>query len=686
MKAFRWLAVLLIALGVGAMAIGAADKPNSRTATLPDGFDSTRIAELQQQASEDEAGSDGEANSQAAVVLFNTEDGATLQPDTLAALQTRAEELGRPLIPAEDGTAAMVPVEVTSEGLTENVDAVAELRDDAAAGLPDGVTSQVTGPAAVEADLSGVFSGANVLLLSVTGAIVAVLLIVTYRSPVLWLLPLIVIGIADRVAATVFTWVLSATGTVWNESTAGILSVLVFGAGTNYALLLISRYREELAATDDRFAAMARAWAPTLRTVTASASTVVLGVACLLASVVPTIRGLGLSAMIGIVVAFVFAMFVLPGVLVAFGRWVFWPRIPKVGDEPEHKLWDRFAGFVEKKPVAVTATSLIVIGVACTGALGITTGLSQSDQFLDTPESVTAAEDLEEAFPEQDATPAQVATRDAAAATTALEDAGATVREQGAAGDYAMLSVSNLDTDAAREALSGVGAESLVGGQDAQLVDAEEAAARDRTVVFPLILGLIFIALVVLLRSFLAPLIMTATLLLTNIAALGLGWWVSTGIFGFDRFDSTTPLYAFVFLVALGIDYSIFLVTRAKEEAASLALNRDGGSEADAEAGSVAVGIAAPGEAIRRGVLRALSATGGVITSAGILLASVFAALGVLPLVVLAQIGIVIFLGVLLDTLVVRTLLIPAVVQLLGEKFWWPAKPFAKVQKEPTAA
>lgn len=686
MKAFRWLAVLLIALGVGAMAIGAADKPNSPTATLPDGFDSTRIAELQQQASEDEAGSDGEANSQAAVVLFNTEDGATLQPDALAALQTRAEELGGPLIPSEDATAAIVPVEVTSEGLTENADAVTELRDDAAADLPDGVTSQVTGPAAVEADLSGVFSGANVLLLSVTGAIVAVLLIVTYRSPVLWLLPLIVIGIADRVAATVFTWVLSATGTVWNESTAGILSVLVFGAGTNYALLLISRYREELAATDDRFAAMARAWAPMLRTVTASASTVVLGVACLLASVVPTTRGLGLSAMIGIVVAFIFAMFVLPGVLVTFGRWVFWPRIPKVGDEPEHKLWDRVAGFVEKKPVAVTATSLIVIGVACTGALGITTGLSQSDQFLDTPESVTAAEDLEEAFPEQDATPAQVATRDAAAATTALEDAGATVREQGAAGDYAMLSVSNLDTDAAREALSGVGAESLVGGQDAQLVDAEEAAARDRTVVFPLILGLIFIALVVLLRSFLAPLIMTATLLLTNIAALGLGWWVSTGIFGFDRFDSTTPLYAFVFLVALGIDYSIFLVTRAKEEAASLALNRDGGSEADAEAGSVAVGIAAPGEAIRRGVLRALSATGGVITSAGILLASVFAALGVLPLVVLAQIGIVIFLGVLLDTLVVRTLLIPAVVQLLGEKFWWPAKPFAKVQKEPTAA
>lgn len=685
MKAFRWLALVLIALGIGAMAIGAAYKPNSPTATLPDGFDSTRVAGLQQQASEDGGGSDSEANSQAAVVLFNTDDGTALQPDAFAALQQRAEELGGPLIPSEDATAAIVPVEVTSEGLTENADAVTELRDDAA-DRPDGVTSQVTGPAAVEADHSGVFSGANVLLLSVTGAIVAVLLIVTYHSPVLWLLPLIVIGIADRVAATVFTWVLSATGTVWNESTAGILSVLVFGASTNYALLLISRYREELAATDDRFAAMARAWAPTLRTVTASASTVVLGVACLLASVVPTIRGLGLSAMIGIVVAFVFAMFVLPGVLVAFGRWVFWPRIPKVGDEPEHKLWDRVAGFVEKKPVAVTATSLIVIGVACTGALGITTGLSQSDQFLDTPESVTAAEDLEEAFPEQDATPAQVATRDAAAATTALEDAGATVREQGAAGDYAMLSVSNLDTDAAREALSGVGAESLVGGQDAQLVDAEEAAARDRTVVFPLILGLIFIALVVLLRSFLAPLIMTATLLLTNIAALGLGWWVSTGIFGFDRFDSTTPLYAFVFLVALGIDYSIFLVTRAKEEAASLALNRDGGSEADAEAGSVAVGIAAPGEAIRRGVLRALSATGGVITSAGILLASVFAALGVLPLVVLAQIGIVIFLGVLLDTLVVRTLLIPAVVQLLGEKFWWPAKPFAKVQKEPTAA
>ena len=244
MKAFRWLALVLIALGIGAMAIGAAYKPNSPTATLPDGFDSTRVAGLQQQASEDGAGSDSEANSQAAVVLFNTDDGTALQPDALAALQTRAEELGGPLIPSEDATAAIVPVEVTSEGLTENADAVTELRDDAAADRPDGVTSQVTGPAAVEADLSGVFSGANVLLLSLTGAIVAVLLLVTYRSPVLWLLSLIVIGIAEGVAATVFTWVLSATGTVWNESTAGILSVLVFGAGTNYALLLISRYRE----------------------------------------------------------------------------------------------------------------------------------------------------------------------------------------------------------------------------------------------------------------------------------------------------------------------------------------------------------------------------------------------------------------------------------------------------------
>ncbi|WP_237559308.1 MMPL family transporter [Corynebacterium pilosum] len=210
-----------------------------------------------------------------------------------------------------------------------------------------------------------------------------------------------------------------------------------------------------------------------------------------------------------------------------------------------------------------------------------------------------------------------------------------------------LLQVSGGTTEELRSSLSGTDAK--VGGADAELYDTEQAAERDRMFIFPLVLGLVFVALVFLLRSLVAPAIMVASVLLTNVAALGLGWWVSSGLFGFERFDSTTPLYAFVFLVALGIDYTIFLVTRARE--------------------------AATHEGTRSGILTALSATGGVITSAGILLAAVFAALGVLPLVVLAQVGIVICLGVLLDTLIVRSLVVPSIVRLLGEKFWWPARP-----------
>ncbi|MDO5512658.1 MMPL family transporter [Corynebacterium sp.] len=632
-RAFRWLALLLIVLAGASMSFGSAETPSDPTAMAPDDVDSTRVAQILQERPGD--------NGNAAIVLFTSDD-----PLDMAAIAPKAEELGGPLIPNEDMTAAMVPVEVVSEGLTDNVDRIEDLRAEANADLPDGVSAQVTGPAAIDGDLSGVFSGANLMLLAVTGIIVAVLLIVTYRSPILWILPLLVIGLADRVTATTYTWALDAIGAVWNESTAGILSVLVFGAGTNYALLLISRYRDELHRHDDRFAAMANAWGPTVKTIFASAVTVILGVACLLLSAVPTTRGLGLASMFGIAIAFLFAVFVLPGVLLFFGRWIFWPRIPREGTEVNHRFWDRIGNVVRSKPVMVSAIALVFLAVASAGALQIRTGLTQAEQFIETPESISAATLLEEKFPEQDATPAIIATQDPAGVTEVLEDEGHSVTPGEPAGDWEILQVSGGETAELRASLEGTDA--LVGGQDADLYDTEQSAADDRTLIFPVILLVLLIALMVLLRSVLAPVIMTTTVLITNIAALGLGWWISTGILGFENFDALTPLYSFVFLVALGIDYSIFLITRAREEA------REHGT--------------------KEGVLRSLSATGGVITSAGILLAAVFAALGVLPLVVLAQVGIVIFIGVLLDTLIVRTILIPAIVQMLGEKFWWPGK------------
>lgn len=633
MKILRWISLAIIAAGIALMAIGPATAPSAPTAMLPDGADSTIVAE-QRNEGQDETSS-------AAVVVFTG-----LDQETFGQLQSKAEELGGPLIPNEDFDAAIVPVDVASESLTGNVDAVEELRATAADGLPEGVTSEVTGPAAIDADLSGVFDGANFTLLAVTAIIVAVLLIVTYRSPILWIIPLLVIGVADRVVATTYTWVLDALGMEWNESTGGILSVLVFGAGTNYALLLISRYRDELHHHQDRFTAMARAWGPTVQTILASALTVVIGVLCLALSLTPTTRALGVSAAFGIVVAFLFGAFVLPGVLVFFGRWIFWPKRPQVGDTTNHKVFDAVGRSVAARPGITLAGSLLALGVMCIGALQINTGLTQSDQFIDKPESIAAAETLSEKFPDMSATPAIVAPetpQDADPATAALEAEGYTVTP----GESGMLQVSGGTTEEIRASLSDVNAK--VGGSDAELYDTEQAAERDRMIIFPLVLLLVFVALLFLLRAFVAPLIMVASVLLTNVAALGIGWWVSHHIFGFERFDSTTPLYAFVFLVALGIDYTIFLVTRAREQA----------------------GV----EGTRTGILTALSTTGGVITSAGILLAAVFAALGVLPLVVLAQVGIVICLGVLLDTLIVRSLVVPAVVQLLGEKFWWPARP-----------
>lgn len=616
------------------MGIGSATLPNDPTGMLADDADSTQVSRILQNS--------GETGANTALVFFKSEDG----PLDLATIGARAAELGGPAIPSEDGTAAITPLTIDAASLSNNSEEVQALRDLASADLPEGVTAQVTGPAAISADLAGVFEGANFLLLGVTGLIVAILLIFTYRSPVLWIIPLLVIGVADRVAATSFTWVLDALGMTWNESTAGILSVLVFGAGTNYALLLISRYRDELHHTPDRFEAMAKAWTPTAKTVLASGVTVILGVACLMLSNTPANRGLGAATMIGIMVAMVFALFALPGALVTFGRWIFWPKQPKTGTRVEHKFWDKVGGLVRQNPRRVLVGSLVALAIACIGATQISIGLKQEDQFIATPESISAAAELGEAFPDQDATPAKVLTQTPDEVNTVLEQSGLAVTPADAVDGWSVFNVSGADTAELRDTLTGTDA--LVGGSDAELTDNQIFAAQDSMIIFPMVLLIVFLALVLLLRSFLAPLIMVSTVLLTNVAALGLGWWISTGIFGFDTYADTTPLYAFVFLVALGIDYSIFLITRTREDARKI-----GTSE---------------------GVLSALSSTGGVITSAGILLAAVFAALGVLPLVALAQVGIVIFIGVLLDTLVVRTLLIPSIVQVLGDKFWWPAK------------
>ena len=525
----------------------------------------------------------------------------------------------------------------------------------------------MTGPAAIQADIGQVFDGADIRLLAATAAVVAILLIITYRSPVLWLVPLTVVGIADRLAAIVSTNVLEAVNVAWDESTVGILSVLVFGAGTDYALLLISRYRDELKTTESRHEAMAHALGRTFEAVLSSATTVVLGLLTLLLSAIPTTRGLGLACAVGVVIAATFALVVLPAALVLFGRWVFWPRVPHVGDAvlvDSRGVWHRVGAAVARRPrtfVAVTVAGLAVLAI---GATSITTGLDPADQFLEQPEAISAAERLGESFPAGTSDPVQVLTREKP------EEVLAAVEEVDGVDSARVTSTGNGvgRIDAVPDAAPGSdGAQAVVldvrdavadfddthvGGGDAEALDAEEYAASDRQLILPLILLLVLGALLLLLRSIVAPLLLVATVVATYAASMGASWWLFQTVFGFEAMDTGVPLLAFLFLVALGVDYNIFLVTRAREEA------REHGT--------------------RTGMLRALTATGGVITSAGILLAAVFAVLGVLPLVVLAQLGAIIFVGVLLDTLVVRTVLVPALALTLGDTFWWPRKVTAR--------
>jgi RND superfamily putative drug exporter len=656
----RAVALLLLFLASSAAVlalVGEAPVTAEPTDALPAGYDSTRVVELQEEfPSGDEA---------TAVVLYTAPDGSQLSESDL-------DEIGRsfatatgsrvPLQPSEDGTAALGVTSIDAQGDAAVSEAVGDLRAAVDDGLPDGVTAQVTGPAAITADLSAVFDGADTRLLLVTALVVAVLLIITYRSPVLWIVPLAVVGIADRVAAVLATQGLDLLGVPFDESTVGILSVLVFGAGTDYALLLISRYRDELKLHDDRYVAMTRAWRRTAEAVVSSASTVVVGVLVLLLTSFPTTRGLGVASAIGIVVAAVTVLGALPAALVLCGRWVFWPLVPRVGQPvlvDAGSVWGRIGQAVGRAPGVLIAASLVVLAGLSLGLLQVQTGLSTSEQFLDEPEAITAAERLAESFPAGASEPTVVVTRAAEQVVAAAGEVAGVRPGQVTDGDdgwqrFDVVLDAAPGTDASEQAVTDLRDafssydETYVGGPEAESIDEHDAAARDRKVVVPIVLLLVLIVLGLLLRSVVAPIILVATVVATYFAALGASWWVFTELLGFSAIDVGMPLLAFLFLVALGVDYNIFLVTRAAEESV--------------------------GHGTREGMLRALAATGGVITSAGILLAAVFAVLGVLPLVVLAQLGVVIGIGVLLDTLLVRTLLVPAIAVRLGDRFWWPRR------------
>lgn len=667
----RWSGVVGGAVLVAGLALiaglGQAERTTDRTKQLPEGSGSARAAAL--------AADVPEGDGTAAIVVVSREDGAAISEDALADLRRALVEVQVPQVsPAlggpegiqlsQDRTAVLAARVVAETGAAELQPVVDELRDAVRAAVPDGFRAQVTGPAAIQADLAQVFDGANVRLLAATASVVAVLLILTYRSPVLWLVPLTVIGIADQAASVVATQVLEGLDVAWDGSTTGILSVLVFGAGTNYALLLISRYRDELRAHEDRRAAMRTALARAAEPVLASASTVVGGLLCLGLSGFPVTRGLGFACAIGIAVAAFFALVALPAVLVLFGRWIFWPRRPEVGSAElaeQRTVWQRVGAAVGARPIAAVLATVGVLAALSTGLVGFRLGLPTSEQFLDRPESIAAADRLAMSFPAGRTEPTSVWTTDPSGVAEVLDETSgiSQVAPGPSAGRWSSYQVVLADEAGSAGAVSAVrdlrgaldraGIDAVVGGATAETIDTEDAATDDRLRLFPLIAGLVLLALVVLLRSAVAPVLLVLTVLATYAAGLGASWWIFSGPLDFTGVDDTMPLLAYLFLVALGVDYNIFLVTRTWEEVRA-------------------------GHDTRTAVRRALAATGGVITSAGILLAAVFAVLGVLPLVVLAQLGVAICIGVLLDTLLVRTVLVPGLATLLGDRFWWPRK------------
>ncbi|MBS1696256.1 MAG: MMPL family transporter [Actinobacteria bacterium] len=615
-----------------------------------------------------------------AILVVTRTDGATLSPSDVEASDAARERMliaagsgpaAPPLLVSEDGKAALAAVPLSSalSGFALN-DAVKALRGTAADGLPGALRTEVTGGPAFGADIANSFAGANITLLVVTASVVALLLIVTYRSPVLWLVPLIVIGFADRVASVVGTAIATAVGMSPDGSTAGITSVLVFGAGTNYALLLISRYREELgrdhppgrhARQADRLSPLQIAVRAAGPAIVASNATVVLALLTLVLASVPSTRSLGVQAAAGLVVAAVFILVVLPPALALFGKRLFWPFIPQIGAQPltDSGVWHRIADAVARRPARVAAVAITGLALLCTGLLTTPLGLSQTEQFRVRAESVTGYETLAAHFPggltDQtvvigssgreiqraiSATPGVVSVSPAGQSPTGLSQFSV-VLDTAPASDEAFETV-----DALRDSVHRVEPTAVVGGSDAKARDAAAAAQRDRLIVIPAILAVVLIVLYALLRSALAPLILVGVTVLSSLAALGLGGWVSVHLVGFPALDNTTPLFALLFLVALGVDYTIFLVTRAREET--------------------------PEFGTRLGIVRAVSATGAVITSAGIVLAAVFCVLGVLPLIVLTQLGIIVGLGILLDTFVVRTVIIPALFTLIGPRIWWP--------------
>ncbi|MEO6145404.1 MAG: MMPL family transporter [Dermatophilaceae bacterium] len=587
-------------------------------------------------------------------------------------------------VPSQDGKALLVPVLLDAGKAADVIgdssplyEGAKALKAAAASTLtPSGLDVYVAGPGGVLADFVTAFAGIDGILLLVALGVVFFILLVVYRSPILPIAVLMT-AVSGLAAAAMVIYPLAKNEIIeLNGQSQGILSILVVGAATDYSLLLVARYREELHQHPSKWAAMAVAWRAAVEPIVASAATVILGLLCLLLSQLGSTRGLGPIGALGIAGALVASLTFLPAVLLLFGRRIFWPVIPHVDHVHAEDslgrrgLWGRVAALVGRHPRRTWVLTLVGLLVCAAFVPTLKAdGISQSQTFLNEVESVTGQEVLARHFPAGSGSPVQIivpqAKADQAVATVESTEGVASVFVGETPGvppkvvDGFVVVQATLtpasDSPAAeavveelRGTLDEIGPDLLVGGNTAVNFDVRQASQRDLKVIIPAILAVVFIVLMLLLRSFVAPVVLVIANVISFAATLGVSAVMFNYVFDFPGSDPGTPLYAFVFLVALGIDYSIFLMTRVREESA--------------ERGT------------RPGILVGLAVTGGVITSAGIVLAATFSALAIIPLVFLVQIAFIVAFGVLLDTLVVRSLLVPALGYDLGRRIWWPSR------------
>jgi RND superfamily putative drug exporter len=684
-----WLAPLLVVLAwlvVGGLAGPLAGKisevqQNDNASFLPASAESTRALALDERFTGDET--------IPALVVWERPTGVTAADR--AAAEAAVDRMGElpelagppsPLVESRDGKALQAVVLLPGEDSLDSAGPTVDRLRELAADVPAGLESHVTGPGGFLADISKAFEGIDGRLLVVTGVVVLVILVVVYRSPV-FVPVLLAAGLALGTAQAAAYLLAKNDVITLNGQSAGILLVLVFGAGTDYALLLISRFKEELHVHERSWDAMRVAWRATVGPVVASGATVVLGLLCLLFSDLNSNKSLGPTSAVGIVCAMLAMLTFLPAALLVLGRRWFWPFQPRAGTPTQDPrgFWGRVARLVGRRPLAVAAATTVALVVAAGFTVRLDAdGIAQTEQFTTEVDSVAGQEVLVRHFPGGTGSPVTVygpvaeadRLRDVVAATDGISEArfvtdpapSGTAPGEPAAGEPKVVdglvavqgtladppdSLAAEETvDRLRTAVDAVSEDVLVGGETAINVDVKDESARDSRVIIPLVLAVILVVLALLLRSLVAPVLLVATVVLSFFATLGVCAVVFQDVFGFAGEDPSFPLFAFVFLVALGIDYNIFLMTRVREE-------------------SQRVGT-------RRGTLRGLAVTGGVITSAGVVLAATFSALGVLPLVPLAQIGFAVAFGVLLDTLVVRSLLVPALTCLVGPRVWWPGR------------